>query len=68
MFQVLGGILLVVQPPIIFGGQSAYTNEVVHDEYLSYLILVIQMLIMAGAHVASKAFAGLSFIIARFTF
>jgi len=50
MLLVLGGILLVVQPPIIFGGQSAYTN---------------QMLIMAGAHVASKAFAGLSFIIAR---
>ena len=27
-FQVLGGILLVVQPPIIFGGQSSYSNEV----------------------------------------
>ena len=27
-----------------------------------------QMLIMAGAHVASKAFAGISFIIARFVF
>ena len=31
---MLGGILLVVQPPIIFGGQSAYTNQVGHDEYL----------------------------------
>lgn len=50
MLLVLGGILLVVQPPIIFGGQSSYSNE---------------MLIMAGAHVASKAFAGISFIIAR---
>ena len=36
MFQVLGGIVCVVQPPIIFGGNSEYTDKVrgVDDEAL----------------------------------
>jgi len=50
IFLVLGGIVCVVQPPIIFGGNSEYTDE---------------MLVMAAIYLTSNAVAAICFIIAR---
>jgi len=48
---VVSGIVLVVQPPVLFGGDSPYTDE---------------MLIMAAVYITSCSFAALCFIIARY--
>jgi len=48
---VISGIVLVVQPPVIFGGDSPYTD---------------QMLIMAVVYITSCSFSALCFIIARY--
>ena len=55
--------LLFQKPQISFDKHQVWKND-----SCSQTVTSAQMLIMAGAHVASKAFAGISFIIARFVF
>ena len=60
---VTSAFLLSQKPRISFDIYQVWKNDSGSQTETS-----AQMLIMAGAHVASKAFAGISFIIARFVF